>query len=413
MKCDCCGKVVETKADARGTVRIPKGWKRHQERLHCQQCWGERYVLRAIIFPVAGPADRDWATLRARLQRCWQQSTMLANFCVTELAKADVVRTPALEKLPPAPKVYLYPILRSLCPEMDAQSVVALSHAVQGKYNKSRLDVVWRGAATLPRYRYPVPYPVPAAGWRAHWLSEEERVPLVSMRLGGERVTLRLRGGFNFRRQLDGFGAIVSGDALAGGLEIYRQGAHASDHRPGAEKSGAHIMVKLVAWLPRQERRAKEKERTMLLRTDKESFLVGEIDGRAEPWVLNADQVRRWIAAHRVRLDRLGADTKFEKRWPAESRRGIAEVREAMAVKQRHRLHSWCHMAAAMAVGFARRQGVTRISFDDGEKGFATSFPWHELKKLVEEKCQKEGLEFASATVVSEESSGARDGESA
>jgi hypothetical protein len=37
------------------TERIPRGWKRHDEKIWCDQCWKKSFVLRAITLPVTKP----------------------------------------------------------------------------------------------------------------------------------------------------------------------------------------------------------------------------------------------------------------------------------------------------------------------------------------------------------------------
>jgi hypothetical protein len=383
------------------------GWKKFQDKLHCKACWTQRYVLRACIIPVAGPVDGDWQLFRDQLRLAWRQSTELANFYVTELAKADIVRTADMEKLPPAPKLYLYPLGRARCPALASQSVVAIEHSVRQRYNRTRLDVIWRGSATLPRYTYPYPYPVPATGWTAAWLSETERVPLVSIRLGDARIVLRLRGGAQFRRQLAQFGEMIAGEVLTGALDLYRVPANASDHRP-TDFEKHRIMVKMVGWFPL--RSAPDRKGVCRVRTAEEQLLVAECDGR-DPWIFNADRVRQQITGYERRRQRLSQDTKFEKRWPAESRRQLAEVRDGMTTRQHHYLDTFCHTAAKLLVGFALRQNVARLEYNDSVRDYMPTFPWHKLSQLIEQKCQSEGLEFASATESAKASAGARSDE--
>jgi hypothetical protein len=77
----------------------------HAGAAYCPDCWGKRFRLRAVILPVAAPLGSDWPTLRTALAGCWHQSTALANWAVTELAKADVVRMPGDEHMPAMPRL--------------------------------------------------------------------------------------------------------------------------------------------------------------------------------------------------------------------------------------------------------------------------------------------------------------------
>ena len=59
MICATCGLTRE------GGPRLPKGWKRHKEVVHCKDCWQKAYVLRAAIIPVAEPLSGSWEDFRA------------------------------------------------------------------------------------------------------------------------------------------------------------------------------------------------------------------------------------------------------------------------------------------------------------------------------------------------------------
>jgi hypothetical protein len=70
-------------------------------------------MLRAIAFPVIGPVAAEWVDFRKALTTMWEASTALANWAVTELAKADVIRRPGETKCPPMPTVYLYGLAKN------------------------------------------------------------------------------------------------------------------------------------------------------------------------------------------------------------------------------------------------------------------------------------------------------------
>ena len=76
------------------------------------------------------------------------------------------------------------------------------------------------------------------------------------------RITLRLRGGQEFRHQTAAFEVIVSGKAVPGELTLHERRSNISDRRNGTverDGSGARyhsrVMGKLVGWLPRQPHR--------------------------------------------------------------------------------------------------------------------------------------------------------------
>jgi hypothetical protein len=154
-----CGQTRETK-------RLPPGWHRDTVGVvHCPRCWQERYVLRAVTIPVVGPVGATWPELREALKVCWRDATRLANWAVCELAKADCVRSPEMQKLPKPPAVYLYPGAREFVPGLDPGSVVAILHTVEQRYRRRRYETHWRGSASLANYHYPTPYPVRSRDW--------------------------------------------------------------------------------------------------------------------------------------------------------------------------------------------------------------------------------------------------------
>src|SRR5450755_3371185 len=141
----------------------------------------------------------------------WAASTQASNWILTELYARDVRRTGKEEKLPPMPKIYLYPELRERFPELPSQTVASLENTVKAKYRAKRYETLWTAKSSLPVYRYSAPFPVPNQGWS---LTLENDRPVVSVRLGERRVGLRLKGGPRFYRQLGALRAIESGTAV-------------------------------------------------------------------------------------------------------------------------------------------------------------------------------------------------------
>jgi hypothetical protein len=374
--CVSCGKTQATKATPKGELlRAPRGWKKREEALYCQECWRAKYILRAISVPVASPQDCSWEELRKALRTAWAQTTACANRIMTECYARDVRRKPGDEKMPPMPRVYLYPELRQEFPDLASQTVASLEQACQRKYRASRYQIVWTAAAALPTYRYPTPYPVPAQGWT---ISIEQERPVASLALphGGEakRVQLRLKGGPQFRRQTGQIKSIVAGDAVRGEAAIYQ--------------AGDTLMVKLVAWLPRE----KQQDRTgrLIVKTAPDCLLVA-INAKDEAlWRYNGDHLRRWIAEHRKQLQRWSEDAKYENR-PVPN---FAERRQAAARKYRQRMNSATHEIAAQLAGYAARRRFAAVEYDDNERSYAPDLPWYRLAALIREKVEERGMEF-------------------
>lgn len=412
LVCSTCK--TEPKQTLKG--RLPRGWKRLEAELVCSKCWHDRFFLRAITFAVSGPiVKEDWPALREALQEGWSQSTRLCNWASTELAKADVIRQPNMDKLPRFDPPYLYPDARKLFPGLASQTVVALLNTVQRKYAQARYERIWLGNVSLQSYKYPVPLPVPAAGYACELMKRgEDRVPVVHLRIGDTRFSLLLRGGIEWARQLHNFTLLVKGQAEQCEAAIGRRLVTESDTWNGVQERDAgggtrrhyRIMLKLVAWLPRKVDGKKQKVKELSLKTGKECFWRAELDG-GKPWLLHADHVRRWVLSHANRLQHLSDDQKFEQRRTAQARRPLNEHRGQLARKQNDRLDTWCHTAAALFTQWCVRQRVTRVQYDETGGYYLEKFPWHRIKTLLKEKLNVAGIDFAevASVAVPEESS--------
>ncbi len=385
MKCPC-GK--ERKGE-----RLGAGWHEHAGRMWCPKCWGNSFVMRAVSIPVAGPIDIEWSTLREKLRACWSGATRISNWATSELRKNDVVRTAEMTKLPPQPKLYLYPGARSIAPEVDSQSVTAILHNVEGKYREARYESVWLSRVALPTFKYPAPYPVHNQGWSIEF---SDGVPIVSCRLNGDRISLRLRGGDQFRRQLGAARSIESGDAIRGELSLYQVSASTGDHRPSADRSNAtRLMVKMCGWFPIRKR---EMSGQLIVKTDPNWLLVwhGANEERIEYFA--CDQLKRWTAEHREKLSRISEDTKREKRIPHRQMRDIGEMRDRWCAKHRDRIDSLTHQVSASIANICERRKIAEVIYDDSCREYVSEFAWHELKSKIEYKLKNIGVTFTFAS---------------
>ncbi len=392
MLCSICRIERNTK-----TSRLPRGWKRQGKKPCCDKCWRERYILRAITFPVVGPVGGKWHELRESLSIAWSQSTALSNWLLTEMYSRDVRREPGMEKLPPMRDIYLYPEARQRFSELPPAAVTSIIHSVRGRYRAARFKLIWTTQESLANYRYPTPYPVPASAWKP--LFGANNVPMVNVRIGRDRWTLQLRGGPHFRRQLCAFRKLVAGAAVTTELALYRQRASRGDHRAyvedraagGAQRVQYRTMCKIVAWLPRQEQ-SNEKKGVLIVRTANDCFWRAVVEGRDDTWVLNADHVHRWQHAHQRKRSRLTHDIAS-----THNQRAIGEHRLKVAEKHRRRMQSFCHEATAQLAKYAERQRVAHVSYDDSEKSYFSEFPWHLVRTLLQDKLDERGIELVDA----------------
>lgn len=340
-------------------------------------------VVRAITFPVASVVGAEWKDFMAALHQCWRKSTDLANWAITQSALIDRPRRDAAGKIEPLPYFDLYTLgmtNRAFWDSSAWQGSKGVAATVIRRaakiYAKARLRI-WNGEQSLPTFRYPHPYLLRAADWAPLLVNNQS--PAIKFNAAGRPWVVRLKGGNEFRRQLAGFRQIMDG--------VKR--CEAAVFRKGREK---HVMVKLVAHLPKRE---SEHVALIIVKTDPQAFLVAECDGR--PWILNGDHVRRWVNAHRVFLQRIGEDTKHEKRWPAKMRRNINEARQLRCQKHHDRIDTWLHQATAMLVNWCTRQRAANVVYDDDCRDFLPSFPWHDLKTKLAYKLEAAGITLTTA----------------
>lgn len=404
-------------------------------------------VIQAFELPIhrvegVGKGDLDgWKLIR----ECWEHSTLLANWCVHQLVKHDVVRDYEMTKLPKRPEINgeklkgLYGLAQEMgiaCAKRGclqageghwwhgaAQSISNICRDVAAKYDKERFDVIWRRCKALCTYKYPYPWPVNAQSWKEAGFDQSGK-PYVIITMPGGMVKITLRGGKEFGRQLGLFKQVVEGGLPKKQLIIRQQGSSLSCHRPTVQDGGktCRAMCKMVAEVPVRE---KEGNRVLVLVTDPKAFWIAEIDNR-QAWVLNADHMHRGIKRHQRHLavlQRMSQDAKMESRttvrtpsrWPKQQQEAWAKMSnedqmracknkaskqldrlDRLAEKDHRRIASWCHETAAHLVGFCIRQKVGEVFYLDRDKGFIDKFPWHDLHNKLAHKLKMAGIDLYS-----------------
>jgi len=398
MKCARC-KTEKQLVDKRGKERTPRGWRKFEDSPYCAGCWGKLFQLRSLVLAVSRPLDLSWEELTDQLESAWRQSTQLSNAIITKLAMLEPVRTSEMTKLPPAPNPYLYPWARGEFPELDAQSINALINTVQRTYNRFRLDVFWRRSRSLPQYRYPTPAPFPSQSTKLEWLSESEKVPVVTLRLGGKRIRLQLQSKHqkNFRRSL---AQIIDAEGKLCEGAVYRKVSFGSHRRGvatrapgGGQRMQSQVFVKLAAWLPVASPTTKPKRKHLKIVTGDDFFLSASISGR-EQWRLHAEHVKRWIITYRERLRRLAEDQKYERRQIRKQRIPIDEYRAKLTGKHRRRMATFLQQTTSELLGYAVRNGCRKIVWTRDAQRFFPSFPWRELENEILTRSAAQGLIF-------------------
>src|SRR5690242_10967289 len=221
-----------------------------------------REFTRSISLPVQECLSHSWSEFAKMLHAAWRQSTDLANWASHILMRLDVVRLPGMTCLPNYENVDLYalafgrekakaarspnkamlPVVQSEYDDPDGfwkgQKIcaAALLRKVQRKYLQDRGKIVWRRDRRAPQFLYPYPFPVHKDAWLP-FRSEKTGAPVVNLNLAGNRVSLRLRGGDEFRSALKIFDAIIAGDCSQQELSICSQSNFGRNGRRYVERT--------------------------------------------------------------------------------------------------------------------------------------------------------------------------------
>lgn len=416
VTCTSCSRATLVRALKFGAPALPVGWTRVGVDLMCGDCFGQRYVVRAIWMPVVSVAEGydpewsnercrlGWRALRAALRESWRHAAGVYNLVLALLAASDTApllpgpKGPRLPKWSAMPMSELYGLARGRFPSLDSQSLASVIQNARAAYKNSRFARRVLCRQTLPEAtagRLPLPF-------------EEQDSPLIAtdggsllvrLRVTGQRFTLRLAGGPRHARAQGTLRDVIAGKLVRGQAKILERGAGKANRSGGGEARTngggsfrkTEIMFGVTVYMPRTPSIATG-DTAMVIRTCAEKLLQIRIGREAEPWSLWDEQVRRRIAAHRAQLERLNCDATMERRLPASNRVGLNDYRAEVCRRHSSWLNDYCHKVAAIIRGLARRRRVKRIEFDCTNKDFVESFPWYKLASMIKDHCQMDGI---------------------
>lgn len=422
ITCDATGKTAETVSLKDGSPRLPKGWKKIGGQIYSPEAKKSLYCPRSIRVPVASVVEGydppNWSVERCRLG--WQSfrlavkeasltAAQIGNAMMFELARLDSLpleegeKGRKLPKWPLATKEVwkrLYSVGREQFPEFDSQSLAAIRQRAWRRYNNprsGRFQIRVLGTASLPTFRDGIPVPLPARDCKL-WFGDSKK-PFLRFRLGGQRFTVRLRGGFRFSRQIAALKKAAADPALRGEVSLCLRKVGDSHHnglatraQPGANAKKTEVIAATSVLLPRDK--GERTDSALIVKTCKDRLWQVLCAGREEHWDFNEDQAKGWVIAHRARLFRICQDRRFERQRPRKERAGLDGLTADQAKKYDDRFRDWCHKAERMLVNFARRQKCGRIQYDDSETGFCPGLPWFKLRSMIEQKCSEFSVGF-------------------
>lgn len=379
--CQECGASKEVNPTTKGNPRTPKGWHRLNEAFTCNTCWAKSWCRRAITIPAAELLDdATWSEFNATHRKMTTLVRHASNLAFRLLFAAEPAHVPG-EKLAKSPNPYLYPQLREAYPDLPSETVTVIEHQCKLKYNALRFNMIVRGTASLPSCRRDPPYPIRGQSWKGAVQpvpttkegTQPDECPIVNFPMGGRRWRLRLRGGGRYKRQLAAFAQLTEHkDELAGQVDIIRR--------------DSHLLVKVAGWFPKKG--AQPRSGTLRVRTSEEELLLALNTKDKKLWAINADQLKRWVAEHRVQLHRWAEDQKMEERPDA----SFQSRRTAAVVKQRNRVNTAIQQFAFQVVAYADRRNFAEIQYDDTIKTYVDNLPWFAIKQRLETLCNERGI---------------------
>lgn len=448
IRCTVTGKTAQTRMGKDGPV-LPKGWKRYGEAVYSPDAVRNLYVPRGLTVPVHSvevlPKSKTevpvtgaeaWREFRRCLTVSWRQCAQVGNWLLRQLAAAD----PGIPERQGS-KVALPPIARNTVktitqraralfthannpfvaarPEdegklgLDSQSLYSIVRRAESRYKEHRWRMHVECRESMPSFRDgEIPLPIEAKDSPLE--VERDGVVALTLRIAGTRFRVRLRNTDNFARQLGPIRRAAAGELMRGAISL-------------RENHDRQVLLTCAVSLPR-ELVLRDSTEGMLVRTATDALLIGEATDtwdlkRANYTVtfrlftLNDDELLRWQAAHREFLRRLAEDRKAETRpvrhWrgnrpvmvsgpeedPAKAlqsrrrhRRNLQRALETRCAKHHRRVSDRLHKIAAMVANWAVRRRVHVVFYDDRERSFAGSLPYHRLRQLIREKLDHRGI---------------------
>jgi hypothetical protein len=447
LKCKC-GEVVATEKGIK-----PRGWQGKGDNVICPKCRKQCFEIRAIRFAVAeivGVSTEQKNEFYAALKHQQRLTTIAANALLEECRRIDPYPTEAtLEAKMPPFKVpssedgsWAYQIVRRVCPGLNTGCAASLARAVVSNYAKQRFKSRWLYAQNALSIKYPYPFTIRAQEASYNVRIEQRPVVrdgqevlnehsgaaitqptmLISLPIGKVRYDFRLWKEPKFDPNFEAFKHLVAGGYELRSVEIgWRRLKNRADtdatnsavqnfRDSGKNKRSQKLQLKLIVQRPKAV--AKKASGTMVMRTDRESFLVAAVE-EGHIWRLTENRARRQIASLEALHDKIEMyrkerqamydDKKFRRRQ-SEMHRKIDSRLKVKEGNYANWIKNWIENAVAEIVDYARRMNVALVEYNDEEKSFLRTFQWFTFKTKLSDNLTRAGIEFLDTAPKDEES---------
>jgi len=189
-----------------------------------------------------------------------------------------------------------------------------------------------------------------------------------TIKLKSKKWKVRVASGSNYRYQIRG----IMSAAGIGDSKIWMD-------RKGRAIIGVSVQLDGVPLI---------EGKTLKVVTSTNALLQLIPERSTRPYSINADHMVKSIARKRIQQQRMRQSIK-----PGKKR----QVRKALArtsSKHARKMRSFVHEATARVISYAKRNGCSRIEYDDSIRSYAKSWPWFDMQEKLKYKCEDSGISF-------------------
>jgi transposase len=336
-------------------------------------------VLRTIKVPVAeiieGGTKNDFYTdLREILHQCRSAYNLSLSLC----CKKDLVNSLSTiikdKKVPKTSKTYNYEDIKHLFPGAS-QVAASIDRMAITKYRQQRWGIL-RGTTSLPIQRS-CPLPIlhnKSSKTFSLEVDEQNNILLHITLLNHNKYTLKLRGGSNYKRQLD---------CLRFVIETEKYG----DSKIWINKKNV-ATVGITCTVPVKQNKLPSKKASVTLNKDNFVSVVRPQDNI--PFNITGDQVKKWQSERKRKQERFNQDRKS-----GSTRKYMTKIQNRVSEKYRNRLKTFINQTTMQIVKHLIRNKITIVEYNDVIKSyFGRDFPYYEFGRMLEDKCILNGIEF-------------------
>lgn len=248
---------------------------------------------------------------------------------------------------------------------------------VKSKYEKYR-GKIRCGMSAVPLFKS-YPWPLTFGTQLRNFTDKDGRIEATIVLCSGKTYRVVIKQGKGWARQMKILKYCIANN-LIGTSKILLSKDHVA-------------ILRVACRVPAEQRRELNGE--LEVRTAIDKFAYALKDDSDVPFVINGDDLRRWLAERGRRYQRLREDRKADR----VVRRRVNEQLKFLSQTFQNRIHTFLHQTSAAIVNHAKRRRYAKLTFNSCVRSYVPSFPWYEFKTMLENKCSLAGIEFVHVGV--------------